>query len=90
MTFAPSTIALMNYLHAKPNIKSIDKLNENLILNHHIKLNLKPYRNPNPYRNSLKENFRPEQIVTGGNVMSPARQPKMLQILNGHFFVVVL
>ena len=61
MTFAPATIAPMKYLHAKPNKKSIYQQNHYPYNNPHIKLNLKPYHNPNPNPNS-SEKLRPEQI----------------------------
>ena len=43
MTFAPATIALIKYLHAKPNIKPTHKQNPNPNPNLPITLNLQPY-----------------------------------------------
>ena len=59
MTFAPATIAPMEYLRAELKLKSIYKQNPYPNPNPHIKPNLKPYHNPNPNPNSL-EKFRPE------------------------------
>ena len=61
MTFAPATIAPMEYLHAKPKIKCIYKQNSYPNPNRQIKQNLKPYHNPNRNPNFL-EKLRPEQL----------------------------
>ena len=61
MTFAPATIAPMKYLRAKQNVSFTDEHNCYSYHNPHIKLNLKPYHNPNPNPDSL-ENLRPEQL----------------------------
>ena len=59
MTSAPAKIAPMKYLHANPNIKSIYKQTPYPYPNPPIKLNPKPYFNPNP--DSL-EKSRAEQM----------------------------